>query len=69
MYATGVGLVLRGFQKLKAIAPDEINQPLVTPELEPEKPPVTGHSIPGKQSSWLEKLLEKTRQIFDEDAQ
>ena len=69
MYATGVGLVLRGFQKLKAITPDEINQPLVTPELEPEKPPVTGHSIPGKQSSWLEKLLEKTRQIFDEDAQ
>ena len=69
MYATGVGLVLRGFQKLKAISPDEINQPLVTPELEPEKPPVTGHSIPGKQSSWLEKLLEKTRQIFDEDAQ
>jgi len=68
MYATGVGLVLRGFQKLKAITPDEI-QPLVTPELEPEKPPVTGHSVPGKQSSWLEKLLEKTRQIFDEDAQ
>lgn len=68
MYATGVGLVLRGFQKLKAITPDEV-QPLVTPELEPEKPPVTGHSVPGKQSSWLEKLLEKTRQIFDEDAQ
>jgi len=69
MYATGVGLVLRGFQALKAVAPEEIKQMPITAEPEPEKPTVTGHSNPKKQASWIEKLLEKTRQIFDEDAQ
>ncbi|HRG59469.1 MAG TPA: cell division protein FtsA [Bacteroidia bacterium] len=70
MYATGVGLVLRGFQALKATATEEaINQMPLTAEPEPEKPTVTGHSNPKKQASWIEKLLEKTRQIFDEDAQ
>ncbi len=69
MYATGVGLVLRGFQALKAIAPDEVNQAPIAAEPEPEKPTVTGHSDPKKQATWIEKLLEKTRQIFDEDAQ
>lgn len=70
MYATGVGLVLRGFQALKAVAQEEVTQqaPLAA-EPEPEKPTVTGHSNPKKQASWIEKLLEKTRQIFDEDAQ
>jgi cell division protein FtsA len=69
MYATGVGLVLRGFQALKAVAPEEIKQMPIAAEPEPEKPTVTGHSNPKKQASWIEKLLEKTRQIFDEDAQ
>jgi cell division protein FtsA len=69
MYATGVGLVLRGFQALKAMAPDEVAQAPIAAEPEPEKPLVTGHSDPRKQGSWIEKLLEKTRQIFDEDAQ
>lgn len=69
MYATGVGLVLRGFQSLKATAPEEVKQLPVDAEPEPEKPTVTGHSNPKKQASWIEKLLEKTRQIFDEDAQ
>jgi cell division protein FtsA len=69
MYATGVGLVLRGFQALKAVAPEEVKQMPIAAEPEPEKPTVTGHSNPKKQASWIEKLLEKTRQIFDEDAQ
>lgn len=69
MYATGVGLVLRGFQALKAAAPEEVKQMPIAAEPEPEKPTVTGHSNPKKQASWIEKLLEKTRQIFDEDAQ
>jgi cell division protein FtsA len=69
MYATGVGLVLRGFQALKAAAPDEVKQAPIAAEPEPEKPTVTGHSDPKKQANWIEKLLEKTRQIFDEDAQ
>jgi cell division protein FtsA len=69
MYATGVGLVLRGFQALKATAPDEVKQAPIAVEPEPEKPTVTGHSDPKKQATWIEKLLEKTRQIFDEDAQ
>lgn len=69
MYATGVGLVLRGFQALKAMAPEEVKQMPIAAEPEPEKPTVTGHSNPKKQASWIEKLLEKTRQIFDEDAQ
>jgi cell division protein FtsA len=69
MYATGVGLVLRGFQALKASSPEEVNQVPLAAEPEPEKPTVTGHSNPKKQASWIEKLLEKTRQIFDEDAQ
>jgi cell division protein FtsA len=69
MYATGVGLVLRGFQALKAAAPDEVKQAPIDGETEIEKPIVTGHSDPKKQANWIEKLLEKTRQIFDEDAQ
>jgi cell division protein FtsA len=69
MYATGVGLVLRGFQALKAEAPDEVKQAPIDAETEIEKPIVTGHSDPKKQANWIEKLLEKTRQIFDEDAQ
>jgi cell division protein FtsA len=70
MYATGVGLVLRGFQALKAVTPEEVKQmPIDTVEPEPEKPKVTGHSKPGIKANWIEKLLEKTRQIFDEDAQ
>jgi cell division protein FtsA len=69
MYATGVGLVLRGFQALKAAAPDEVKQAPIDAETEIEKPIVTGHSDPKKQANWIEKLLEKTRQIFDEDAQ
>jgi cell division protein FtsA len=69
MYATGVGLVLRGFQALKASAPDEVKQAPIDAETEIEKPIVTGHSDPKKQANWIEKLLEKTRQIFDEDAQ
>lgn len=69
MYATGVGLVLRGFTALKAVAQDEVKQAPIASEPEPEKPTVTGHSNPAKQASWIEKLLEKTRQIFDEDAQ
>jgi len=69
MYATGVGLVLRGFQALKEIAPEEVNQMPIASDHEPEKPTVTGHSDPKKQATWIEKLLEKTRQIFDEDAQ
>jgi cell division protein FtsA len=69
MYATGVGLVLRGFQALKEIAPEEVNQMPIASDPEPEKPTVTGHSDPKKQATWIEKLLEKTRQIFDEDAQ
>lgn len=69
MYATGVGLVLRGFQALKAAASDEVKQSPIDAETEIEKPIVTGHSDPKKQANWIEKLLEKTRQIFDEDAQ
>jgi cell division protein FtsA len=69
MYATGVGLVLRGFQALKAAAPDDLKQAPIAAETEIEKPIVTGHSDPKKQANWIEKLLEKTRQIFDEDAQ
>ncbi len=71
MYATGVGLVLRGFQALKAAASDEVKQAPIAAETETEieKPIVTGHSDPKKQANWIEKLLEKTRQIFDEDAQ
>ncbi len=69
MYATGVGLVLRGFQALKAAASDEVKQSPIAAETEIEKPIVTGHSDPKKQANWIEKLLEKTRQIFDEDAQ
>ena len=71
MYATGVGLVLRGFNALKAknVISDKANANTATAEPEPEKPTVTGHSDPKKKASWVEKLLEKTRQIFDEDAQ
>jgi cell division protein FtsA len=69
MYATGVGLVLRGFQALKALPQEEVTQAPLAAEPETEKPTVTGHSNPKKQASWIEKLLEKTRQIFDEDAQ
>lgn len=67
MYATGVGLVLRGFNSLKPKAKEE-QKPDTTAETETDKPKVTGHSDP-KRPSWIEKLLEKTRQIFDEDAQ
>ena len=61
MYATGVGLVLRGFQALKAAASDEVKQSPIAAETEIEKPIVTGHSDPKKQANWIEKLLEKTR--------
>jgi cell division protein FtsA len=67
MYATGVGLVLRGFAALKQTEPEEASTEVKEPEV--EKQPVTGHSDPKKQASWLDKLLEKTRQIFDEDTQ
>jgi cell division protein FtsA len=67
MYATGVGLVLRGFAALKQTEPEDASTEVKEPEV--EKQPVTGHSDPKKQASWLDKLLEKTRQIFDEDTQ
>lgn len=67
MYATGVGLVLRGFAALKQTEPEEASTEVKEPEV--EKQPVTGHSDPKKQESWLYRLLEKTRQIFDEDTQ
>jgi cell division protein FtsA len=69
MYATGVGLVLRGFQALKKEDLQDEKEPGIVEEVETPKTPVTGHSNPGKRASWLDKLLEKTRQIFDEDTQ
>ncbi len=73
MYATGVGLVIRGFEALKLSNKANQSQHEDTKEedknIEETKPKVTGHSSGNKKGGWLEKLLEKTRQMFDDDAQ
>ncbi len=69
LYSTGVGLVLRGFQALKTNPVDDSQNGTEPDTTDTEKINITGHSDPKKQAGWLERLLEKTRQIFDEESQ
>jgi cell division protein FtsA len=68
MYATGIGLVLNGFQTMDRLAKESGSVDHEV-ENEPEKskdlPPT--HSDPNKRGKFFDKILKKTRDFFDDN--
>jgi cell division protein FtsA len=57
MYATGVGLVIKGIQK---------SLPMAAPVEQPKEEPVQTHSVKNK-GSFFDSIFKKGKQFFDED--
>ncbi len=58
MYATGVGLVIKGFEYLQR----EQRRGLAA-----QNPHIAGHSENDKKGKWFESFIKKTQNWFDED--
>ena len=66
MYSTGIGLVLNGFQKMDLLA-KEITEVEQENEKESEKlKDVTTHSDPNKRGKFFDKILQRTKDFFDD---
>jgi cell division protein FtsA len=65
MFATGIGLVLNGFQTMDRLN-KESGSTIEEPQLEkPNEIPPT-HSDPNKRGKFFDKILQKTKDFFDD---
>ena len=66
MFATGIGLVLNGFQNLDLTA-NESGEFEIDINDQPEKPKdISTHSDPNKRGKFFDKILKKTKDFFDD---
>jgi hypothetical protein len=68
MYATGIGLVLNGFQTMDRLSMEsgELKQENEKEQEKPKDLPPT-HSDPNKRGKFFDKILKKTRDFFDDN--
>lgn len=66
MYATGIGLVLNGFQTMDRLTKESGKNELDEKEAEKPKDIPPTHSDPNKRGKFFDKILKKTRDFFDD---
>jgi cell division protein FtsA len=66
MYATGIGLVLNGFQKMDGLSKESDGSTLDPIDPKPTEIPPT-HSDPNKRGKFFDRILKKTKDFFDDN--
>jgi cell division protein FtsA len=68
MYATGIGLVLNGFQTMDRLFKESgVIEQNNDSEIEKPKDTPSTHSDPNKRGKFFDKILKKTRDFFDDN--